>query len=311
MKKTILTISILLLAISMLFILTNTVKAEGTTITDVTTLSGGSVQHTDNVYTITLTKDQINTLEWHSVEDPTGDESHRVVNGWDIGFKLTLSAAFSKGDLKVKYTNYENVVKSFDCTPDTNASEYKAWVSINENKLKGQTKVFQLAKFDFEIDGSKVTVIVNIDPTNVELKAPEGGRMVKVTVNGYEFTMEKGKNLTANKENGGLSEAEVEDLKALMTPKEGNKFVGLFIKGTDKKFTLDQVISSDLELEVRFEKLPEEPVAEDPDDEEKEEPVAEEKDNTPKTGIIDVALIASVVAMVSVAGIVTVKKYSK
>ncbi len=44
---------------------------------------------------------------------------------------------------------------------------------------------------------------------------------------------------------------------------------------------------------------------------EEEESVAEEKDNTPKTGIIDVALVASVVAMVSAAGIVTVKKYNK
>ena len=93
-----------------------------------------------------------------------------------------------------------------------------------------------------------------------------------------------------------------------MTPDEGYKFVGLFVKGTDKQFTLDQVISSNMELEVRFEKLPEETVAEEPDDE-AEEP--EEKDPTPKTGLVDVALVASVVAMISVAGIVTVKRYSK
>ncbi len=36
-----------------------------------------------------------------------------------------------------------------------------------------------------------------------------------------------------------------------------------------------------------------------------------EKDSTPDTGLVDVALVASVVAMVSVAGIVAVKKYSK
>ena len=42
-----------------------------------------------------------------------------------------------------------------------------------------------------------------------------------------------------------------------------------------------------------------------------EEAKPTEKDDTPKTGVVDVALIASVVAMISVAGIVTVKKYNK
>lgn len=42
-----------------------------------------------------------------------------------------------------------------------------------------------------------------------------------------------------------------------------------------------------------------------------EEPATQEKDSTPKTGVVDVSLISSVVAMISVAGIVTVKKYSK
>ncbi len=41
------------------------------------------------------------------------------------------------------------------------------------------------------------------------------------------------------------------------------------------------------------------------------EPMPEDKDNTPKTGSVDVALIATVIAMVSVAGIVAVKKHSK
>ena len=307
MKKKILMVTLLAVLFVLALALTNTVNAaDDITITDVKSLSGGTLVKNEagNLYTITLTKDQVNTLEWHAKGDPTGQPGvNRVANGWDIGFKLTLSETFTKGDLKVKYTNYENVVKSFDGTPDDTASEYSCWVSLNENKLKGQKDVFQLAKFEFEIDGNKATVIVKVDPKDVELKLPNDGRMVKVTVGDYEFTMEKGKTLSADEDNGGLSEAEVADLKGLMV-KEGYKFVGLFVKGTDKEFTLDQVVTENIELETRFEKLPEEPA-----DEPEEEPV--EKDDTPKMGAIDVALIASVIAIVSVSGIVAVKKYNK
>ncbi len=313
MKKKILMVTLLAVLFVLALALTNTVKATDITITDVTSLSGGTVSSSTEgkVYTLTLTKTDISKLVWHAIDDPTGQAGvDRVANGWDIGFKLTLSSDFTKGQLKAVYTDYEGIVRTnSSCTPDTNASEYSAWVSLNENKLEGQTEVFQLAKFEFEIGTDKATVIVKVDPTDVELKLPEDGSVVKVTVDGYEFTMKKDKTLSANEENGGLSEAEVADLEALMT-KEGYKFVGLFIKGTNTKFTLDQVISSDLELEVRFEKIPEKAVEEEPVEEPAEEKPAE-KDDTPKMGTIDVALISSVVAMVSVAGIVTVKKYSK
>ena len=210
MKKKILAVSILLLAISMLFILTNTVKAATATIEKVESLSGGNVEAKDNVYTITLTKDDVNKLEWHAIDDPTYQEGvDRVANGWDVGFKVTFSEEITKGDLKAEYTDVEGITKTNpSCTPDTNPKEYSAWVSLNENKLEGKKETFQLAKFVFTIGTETKTVIINIDPTDVKLKVPEDGRMVKVTVYGYEstyeFTMEKDKTLSNNKENGGL-----------------------------------------------------------------------------------------------------------
>ncbi len=300
MKKKILIISIFLLAISMLFILTNTARAADVTITNVEPLTGGSIQNNGNEYTITLTKTDINNLEWHSKSDPTGQEGvDRVANGWDVGFKLTFSEAIQKGDLKTEYTDNEGKVHTnLEGTPDTNPAEYSVWVSLNENKLAGQTETFRLAKFVFTIGNDTKTVIINIDPRDVVLKEPDDGRMIKVIVDGYEFTMEKGKNLTADETKGGLTVDEAKKLKELMTPEEGYKFVGLFDIETEKEVTLNQAILADMELEVKFEELP-------------KVTKPTEKDNTPKTGVTDVALISSVMAMVSAAGIIAVKKYNK
>lgn len=80
---------------------------------------------------------------------------------------------------------------------------------------------------------------------------------------------------------------------------------------SDKSFTM---AASDGILTVEFEKIPEEekPSVEDEKDEEDKKDKEDEKDETPKTGSIDVVLVASaIVAVISLAGIVTIKKYTK
>lgn len=70
----------------------------------------------------------------------------------------------------------------------------------------------------------------------------------------------------------------------------------------DKSFIM---AASDGILTVEFEKIPEE-------EKEQVEDEKDEKDETPKTGSIDVVLVASaIVAVISLAGIVTIKKYTK
>ena len=166
--------------------------------------------------------------------------------------------------------------------------------------------------------------------------------MVTVKVNDKFFTLAKGKTLTDDEETGGLTASEVEALNEIMKPGEGYKLVGIFDKATDKEFDLKQAISTDMELEVRFEKIDEpniddtenpkvddpkteEPKQDDPKTEEpkqeepkQEEPKQEEpkteqstKDKTPKTGVVNMELFAIIAAGLSLAGIITYRKNNR
>ena len=186
-----------------------------------------------------------------------------------------------------KNTNSSNPTLDLEITEGTFKGKGKAVYSQNEKEfIKGGI-------FIGEFDNNYLSKTVNSEEENGEIYVGTRHNIV------LEET-ENGK-VVASKENAIKGQS----VKLEVTPAEGYKLSSLkvYLKGSteevkvnDNTFTMPD---SDVLVQARFEKVqqvtPDEP----------------EKDDTPKMGAIDVALITSVVAIVSVAGIVAVKKYSK
>ncbi len=147
--------------------------------------------------------------------------------------------------------------------------------------------------------GSIVTVMQGeMDLDNLEdkvtVKTEEGAT---ATVNGYEVT-ETGVDTTVLNKlqeleellNKLKEELEKQGLKGRL--EEAEKLIG------NQNATIEEIEAQIANLQKQYNAL-------------KAPEKAEEKDNTPGTGVIDVALISAVVAMISALGIVTVKKYNK
>ena len=364
MNKKILLTTVVAVLFIFIFSITNPVNAETVEIdagTDqdkvkIETLTDGAISKNDDTkeVTIKLTAEELNKLVWYEKDAPTYDEDvERPGNGWWIGFRLTLPESVEPSKVTSDITNVFGASSSTQFNADdgkTNVCSY--WLGIDENKLEGKTSEFVLATYKFHWDEQKtddLTLIVRVNPQGVKLtKDPD--KMVTVKVNDTFFTLLKGKALTDDEETGGLTASEVEKLQKIMTPGEGYKLVGIFDKATDKEFDLKDPISTDMELEVRFEKIEEptkddpttenptedptedpktedpkteEPKAEEPKTEEPkteepkveepktEQPVTKVKDNTPKTGLISEDLFFIVASVLSLAGIVIYKKNNK
>ena len=308
----------------------------------VETLSGGNISKDEakKEVTITLTSEEINKLTWYEKDAPTYDEDvTRPGNGWWIGFRLTLPSNVTPSEVTRDVTNVYGASDSKPFNADDNTTDVCSyWAGIDENKLEGKTSEFTLATYKFHWDSKKtddLTVIIRVNPESVKL-TKDPSKMVTVKINDTAFTLLKDKNLTADADKGGLTEEEVKKLNKLMEPEEGYKFVGLFIKGSDEKFDLEQTISNDMELEVRFEKEEEkepdikpqdptindkpvgdpattQPAKEEPAKQQEtqtQEPQAQQptKDTTPKTSSTNFELFAIVVAMASLVGITIFKK---
>lgn len=338
---TVLTVLFILIASIAYPVSAETVEIDAGTSQDkvqIETLTGGAISKDDNKkeVTIKLTAQEINKLVWYEKDAPTYDDDvERPGNGWWIGFKLTLPTSVDPSKVTRDLTNVFGATSTAPFNADNDQPRVCSyWLGIDENRLEGKTSDFVLGTYKFHWDEKKtddLTVIIKVSPDGVKLtKDPD--KMVTVKVNDKFFTLAKGKTLTDDKETGGLTASEVEALNEIMKPGEGYKLVGIFDKATDKEFDLKQAISTDMELEVRFEKIDEpniddtenptvddptteEPKKEDPKPEEPktETPKAEEttKDKTPKTGVVNMELFAIIVAGLSLAGIIIYRKNNR
>lgn len=287
----------------------------------VDTLTGGTITKNDDQkqVTITFTAEEINDLKWYSKDEPTYQEGvTRPGNGWWLGFKLTLPESVTPSKVTRDFTNVFGATDSKAFNADDEAENVCSyWLGIDENRLNGKTEEFTLGTYKFHWDNKEtvdLTVIIKVDPEGVKLtKDPD--KMVTVKVGDTIFTIEKGKNLTTDKDKGGLTEQEAEKLNNLLKPKEGYVYVGLFDVKAQKVFELKQAVTEDLELEVRFAKENSGDVNQNtpPTDTPAETPTEQptKKDTTPKTGSINFELIFSGMAMISLVTAVIIKKYSK
>ena len=96
-----------------------------------------------------------------------------------------------------------------------------------------------------------------------------------------------------------LPDADKQELEKMKTPKEGQKYLGLYYAdGT--KFDESSKINNDIELHIKFENI------------KTEEPATPSnnnvKDATPKTGTVDMIGYATILAIVSAMGIVILNK---
>ncbi len=284
------------------------------------TLTGGTITKDDNKKEVTMTLDaeEINKLIWYAKDDPTYDEdATRPGNGWWIGFRLTLPESVTPSKVTRDVTNVfgESDSKPFNSdNGKPNVCSY--WLGIDENRLEGRTSEFVLGTYKFHWDDKDkvdLTVIIKVNPEGVKLtKDPD--KLATVKINETFFTLQKGKTLTQDEENGGLTEQEVEKLNKLMTPEEGYKFLGLYDKVTGEKFELTTPVTGDLTLETRFEKVetPKEESKQEPEAQKPEEPKKEgpKKDETPKTGV-NPELIVLIFTGLSLIGIVGLKNKNR
>lgn len=189
--------------------------------------------------------------------------------------------------------------------------------------INAKDDIFATLDNDNENDNIEISIEAGVK-SNKDLTEylPEGSKVEKdendkyVVYQEHDIIIEvsEGGKVTLNKESAFVGEV----IKLEVMPVEGYRLKS--IKGADDltdvaeyayEFTM---LDKDVTITVEFEKIPVE-------DEEKpttgegtttQEPEKDEKDNTPETGSVDVVLFAStIVAVVSLAGIVMVKKYTK
>ena len=310
MKKKIFSILALTIVFAMAITMLNTVSAalatEAGKVEDIT--SASAKDETDKTVTLTYTEEELNDLKWYDKDDPTGKAGlERPASGWWIGVKVTAPDSVNQENVaqaKYKYSNssFKSFKNALDDAEAVSNLCCTHWLGIDNNDIenhKGETE-FTLETITYDWDGDEtpdLTVIIKVKPENVVLtENPTGSesRMVTVDVDGTKFTLKKGSTL-----NEGLSASDLAKLNA-MIPENGI----LVDEETGGAVDLDVVIDSDKNYTI---KVIETPAPETP----APEATADELDNTPKTGVVDTTLAVTIIASISLAGIVAIKKYSK
>ena len=158
---------------------------------------------------------------------------------------------------------------------------------------KSYTYYFKWVKDGSPTKETYQNITFTVDLTNAELKAPEEDNYITVTVNGNgsrEFFLKKDEVKTL----GELSELDKKALEAIKTPAEGYKYVGIFDE-EGNEYKDDTEITEDITLNVKFEKI-------------ETATGSNELDNTPKTGNNNLIGFISIITLISLASVVTLKK---
>ena len=291
-------ISILISIIcSMGFTMSNTVFAETLTGT-VTSLSGNAdITGTENV---TVKYDILN-LKWYPADPSLG----RYENGWWLGIRITPPTSLSGEALKgVKFQTYgrqktwSGEKDFYDSTADEGHQYLSSWSYIDTNFINEAKKAGQVEatlgkiRFDWNKDGAyeqNVTIVINVNNTELSLESGDESKTpVVVTIKDGDYS--KNFTLTSGQSLNDLTPSAKSDLEAIKQ-KEGKTFLGFFDE-TDKEVKETDPINSNITLTAKFKDI------------EVAQTQTEEKDETYKTGIINVKLISSIVAIITLFTIV-------
>ncbi len=248
----------------------------------ITSNTNGSEQTIEVVYTIAALK----IIDGNDADRPDG-------YGW-IGVNVKRPDGATKG-VENDGTVYE-------------ANAFDQFFGINVEKLQkavedGTGYISYTKSYDWKYDDdntgvTKTTLIVKIKAEGVTLQDKDDSESDDKTLwNKDEYVTYKLEVLEEELKEQGLAQKDIEE--RLQIAEE---------LLADQDLTIEQLKAQIAELTAEKEAPSE---VEKPVEEDNTSKTPEEKDNTPKTGVVDVALISSVVSMISVAGIVTVKKYSK
>ncbi len=290
MKKRFLTIIMLAFALFFAFAITNKVEAATNYGTVESLVGAADISGTEN---IVVKYNQLN-LTWAEADPDVG----RNMNGWWIGIKINAPAGMSEEQLqKATYERFGSTVKFWDVKDSKGEPHYvNAWVRIGEEMIEGKQDVVTIAvyKLDWDNNGTpEQTITIQVVPTAVNLN--RDSTVVSVKVGNRQFTLKKNETLN------DLPEADKKVLETLKTPEEGKVFVGLF--NNNVKFEETTPITTDIELEVRFEDAPVSPSP-------VVSPAPEQKpqDTTPKTGTVDIIGYVSIITIVAAIGIIVLNK---
>ena len=290
MKKRFLTIIMLAFALFFAFAITNKVEAATNYGTVESLVGGADISGTEN---IVVKYNQLN-LTWYEADPDVG----RNMNGWWIGIKINAPAGMSEEQLqKATYERLGSTVKFWDVKDSKGEPHYvNAWVRIGEEMIEGKQDVVTIAEYKLDWDNNgtpEQTITIQVVPTAVNLN--RDSTVVSVKIGNRQFTLKKNETLN------DLPEADKKVLETLKTPEEGKVFVGLF--NNNVKFEETTPITTDIELEVRFEDAPvsPSPVV-------SPTPAQKPQDTTPKTGTVDIIGYVSIITIVAAIGIIVLNK---
>ena len=290
MKKRFLTIIMLAFALFFAFAITNKVEAATNYGTVESLVGAADISGTEN---IVVKYNQLN-LTWSEADPDVG----RNMNGWWIGIKINAPAGMSEEQLqKATYERLGSTVKFWDVKDSKGEPHYvNAWVRIGEEMIEGKQDVVTIAEYKLDWDNNgtpEQTITIQVVPTAVNLN--RDSTVVSVKIGNRQFTLKKNETLN------DLPEADKKVLETLKTPEEGKVFVGLF--NNNVKFEETTPITTDIELEVRFEDAPvsPSPVV-------SPTPAQKPQDTTPKTGTVDIIGYVSIITIVAAIGIIVLNK---
>ena len=307
-KKILVLTTIMVLLLGIIAVIPVFAESAEDTYGKVEALSGTPTKEDDSLGNITIkfTKTEIDNLKWVKFDD--GGEN-RGKNGWWLGFRVT--APITANLEKSTWTSDNGTTNnSFQSVVDDGQKYCSFWIPLDEEILKAHTSPWDAYKCQFTWKGESDDVIgtlnvtINIDPTSAVLnKDPENSsnEMIEVTVDGVKFTLAKGDSLNS------LGKADAAKLEKL-TKKDGHTFDGFFKSegGKDVQVQMGDSLTEATTLKTKFTPIP----VSNGGGQAPQQP-APEKDVTPKTGSVNQEVIFISLAIISLIGIVVIKKYSK
>lgn len=208
-------------------------------------------------------------IKWSKADPSIG----RYMNGWWVGIKVTAPVGKVTNEEEAKKVTYgystdvkdgmiiDGKGKSFDQYKD-GQWYIGMWTPIDEEKLKTLSEATIIQTYYFDWDGDKSVdqiITVKINPADANLEAPVDpeGRVtyVKLTIGNHVFTLPEHTTIKALKEAGKETDlaTEKEQLEKVITPKDGEKFVGLY--NGEELWDEEAELTEGLVLTPKFEKI--------------------------------------------------------
>ena len=223
------------------------------------------------------------------------------------GAGIAISQHTTKNEINVVINggDVKGLSALVELTPETNPAPEKVAIEINAGNFEALGEGYDA------VVSQNVSNFISGGSFNTDVEEYMDDSLVSVEENGVFYVGEEHDIKVEKTENGTLKASlekavQGQTVELTVTPNEGYKLKSLTVitaadskvEVKDNKFTMPDL---GVIVDAQFEKIP---VV--------ETPKAEEKDDTPKTGSIDVVLYASaIIATISLAGIVLVKKYTK